>query len=254
MQSQLTCHDFQSGETKILTHILKHLRQRRFLTPFASILARSAPFTLEHPLITQLHTSLVLDGDYSASEELLHSISSAGLFSGYLRSCQPYAVWGRLHGVDANGDVPSNRGGHAMCIDPSSSTVYLLGGWDGHKSLADFWAYNIDDDKWTVLSHDTGKEKNGPGERSCHKMVFCEKTGCIYVLGRLGDPDDAKEGEGKRKPVAYCSEFYRYHTRELDAGKWDLLNFDTAVRFHLLSPSFCSLLTNIVRGRPSINI
>jgi hypothetical protein len=29
--------------------------------------------------------------------------------------------------------------------------------------------------------------------------------------------------------MPYCSEFFRYHTRGLDAGKWDLLSFDTAV-------------------------
>ena len=38
-----------------------------------------------------------------------------------------------------------------------------------------------------------------------------------------------------------CSEFYRYHTRGLDAGKWDLLTFDTAV-----SPSYTHMLYRLV--------
>jgi hypothetical protein len=48
----------------------------------------------------------------------------------------------------------------------------------------------------------------------------------------LGTTDGLKvaKGDGSGKPVPYCSEFFRYHTRGLDAGKWDLLNFDTAVR------------------------
>jgi hypothetical protein len=77
-------------------------------------------------------------------------------------------------------------------------------------------------------------------------MVFDAKTGCIYLLGRLGDKDGLKEaGEGNAEgsdgqqngeaagdgstATPYCSEFHRYHTRGLDAGKWDLLSFDTAV-------------------------
>jgi hypothetical protein len=73
-------------------------------------------------------------------------------------------------------------------------------------------------------------------------MVFDTKSGSIYLLGRLGDgdvmpvrPEDeealrrAGERAGSRGSTAFCSEFYRYHTRGLDAGKWDLLSFDTAV-------------------------
>jgi hypothetical protein len=132
----------------------------------------------------------------------------------------------------------------------------LLGGWDGQKSLDDFWIYDIKGDKWRVLSHSTSMEKNGPGPRSCHKIVFDTKTGCIYLLGRLSDADASKmrssdepstganttapsrlaqsivAGEGSAATTtAFCSEFYRYHTRGLDSGKWDFLTFDTAVCF-----------------------
>ena len=94
--------------------------------------------------------------------------------------------------------------------------------------------------------HSTSSEKNGPEPRSCHKMVFDAKTGCVYLLGRLGDKDglrEAVERDSERSealqdedaagdevtPSPYCSELHRYHTRGLDAGKWDLLSFDTAV-------------------------
>ncbi|CDO76971.1 hypothetical protein BN946_scf184281.g18 [Trametes cinnabarina] len=89
-------------------------------------------------------------------------------------------------------------------------------------------------------------------------MVFDSKTGSIYVLGRLSDGDliDAHEFPGDTRHLtqdsrisdafanaatrlsqhmageasgsAHGSDFYRYHTRGLDAGKWDLLAFDTA--------------------------
>lgn len=192
--------------------------------------------------MTSLHTTLVLQGNWDDAEALLAQASNAGLFQSYLQSCQPHAQWRRLHGLDADGDSPSKRGGHAMCIDPDNGHIYLFGGWDGYKSLDDFWVYDIPTERWRVISHSTALEKNGPIARSCHKMVFDTKSGCIYLLGRLGDgdmiparPEDeealrrAGERVGPRGSRSYCSEFYRYHARGLDAGKWDLLSFDTAV-------------------------
>jgi len=250
-------------ETAVLRHVLKHLRQRRLLTPYQTILSR-ADTQLEHPLVTQLHESLVLQGDWSRSEQLLDVLSSSGLFDSYLQSCQPHAMWTRLFGTDADGDVPPARGGHAMCIDPVNEMIYIFGGWNGEKSMDDFWVYSIKDDRWQVLSHSTSKEQNAPGARSCHKMVFDMKTGSIYLLGRLNDADGLRAptpsnartlagvpvgapglpqqqpqqqqpstttatSEETTPPTTFCSEFYRYHTRGVDSGKWDFLAFDTAV-------------------------
>jgi muskelin len=174
----------------------------------------------------------------------LHQLSEASLFETYLRSRQPYSSWKKLTGTNADGDVPSPRSGHAMCIDHQNGLVYLFGGWDGEKSLDDFWVYDTKEDRWRILSYRTGPERNAPGARSCHKMVFDHKTGSIYVLGRLSDEDTLKpSGETTRRTGAalepeddsICSEFYRYHTRGADRGKWDFLAFDTAVSRHVLT-------------------
>ena len=173
-------------------------------------------------------------------------------------------MWTRLRGTDADGDVPPARGGHAMCIDPINEMIYIFGGWDGEKSMDDFWVYSIKEDKWRVLSHSTSQEQNAPGARSCHKMVFDTKTGSIYLLGRLNDADglrapapsnsrtlagtsstgapsstplqqqqpsvtSSSTSEETKAPNPSFSEFYRYHTRGVDSGKWDFLAFDTAV-------------------------
>jgi hypothetical protein len=224
----------------VLRHVLKHLRQRRLLTPYQNILARSN-IQVEHPIVTALHTSLVLQGTWAESEALLSEASSAGLLDAYIQFCQPHSQWNRLHGVDADGDAPSKRGGHAMALDPDNGLIYLLGGWDGQKSLDDFWVYDVSAERWRVISHSTSIEKNGPIARSCHKMVYDTKSGCIYLLGRLGDGDILKPEDNQEllrragevtdgsKSTPYCSEFFRYHTRGLDVGKWDLLSFDTAV-------------------------
>ena len=250
------------------------MRQRRLLTPFDFILSRSF-MTLEHPLVTQLHTNVVLRGNWSQAEQLLDKFSSTGLFGPYLQSCQPYATFKPLRGTDADGDIPCPRGGHAMCIDPGNDHIYLHGGFDGEKCLDDFWVYDVKKDKWKVLSLGTAQEQNAPGPRSYHKMVFDTKTNSIYLLGRLTDSDQLRPNANppggsvsnagpsattpiqpmrwqhrqfahvsvvpltppvppahvrtNESPGNYCSEFYRYHTRGVDGGKWDFLSFDTAV-------------------------
>ena len=36
--------------------------------------------------------------------------------------------------------------------------LYLFGGWDGSKSLADLWRYHINSAQWQQLSSDTSME------------------------------------------------------------------------------------------------
>jgi hypothetical protein len=217
---------------------MKHLRQRRLLTPIEFIQFK-CNIQLEHPLIASLHKSLVLKGDFSSAEETLQPCLEQGLFDSYIKSSQPQAMWTRLHVSDADGDAPTKRGGHAMCIDGDSGLIYLHGGWDGKNSLDDFWVYDIAKEKWRILSPHTGHDKNGPGPRACHKMMFDRKMGSIYILGKLADEEGhriAPEGSSTdlNPPTSvdsqFCSEFYRYRTRGLDAGNWELLTFDTAVR------------------------
>ena len=61
--------------------------------------------------------------------------------------------------------------------------LYLFGGWDGNRDLADFWAYDIASSKWRLLSLDTEAD-GGPTPRSCHKMIFDANSRQIFILGR----------------------------------------------------------------------
>lgn len=54
--------------------------------------------------------------------------------------------------------TPCMRGGHQMCLDPQTETIYLFGGWDGRKDLADFWTFHIPSRTWTLLCENTGAE------------------------------------------------------------------------------------------------
>ncbi|KAI0030784.1 Muskelin N-terminus-domain-containing protein [Vararia minispora EC-137] len=226
-------------ETAALRHILKHLRARRLLSPYRSLLAMS-DVQIEHPLVTRLYESLVSDGDWAEAEKVIHIAAEAGLFDTFLQASQTRAVWKRLSGADADGDYPSRRGGHAMCIDEDTGVIYLFGGWDGQNSLDDFWVYTIADDRWQRISEHAAANNGGPGPRSCHRMAFDSKTGYIYLLGRLSDSDGDSEdvadpsGEHTRQSSSdtanqeYPAEFYRYHTQGSIAGSWELLSGDTA--------------------------
>ena len=228
--------------------------------------------TLEHPLITALHDAFVLHGDWPRAEQLLRDCTAAGLFRTYRHACTAQMRWERIRALDADGDVPRERGGHATCFDPEARIIYLFGGWDGKHSLDDFWAYDGNTDAWRLLSPATSREHNGPTPRACHKMVFNPTDGSIYVLGRLGDgdvvepqparggggasgnvgaaPSEAEAAGNRAAPLAstaapfdsawptQCSEFYRYQTRGPDAGKWERLASDHPVgALRLLSVS-----------------
>jgi hypothetical protein len=222
-----------------LRHILKHLRSRRFMTTFKA-LAASADVQLEHPLVTRLYNSIVSEGDWAEAERVLQLSADAGLLDTFLREAPAQATWTRLCGTDADGDTPRQRGGHAMCIDEAAGRIYLYGGWDGERSLDDFWVYAIAEGQWHVVPRH--EDAVWPGRRSCHKMVFDAGTGCIFLLGCLGVSDDelrendpsrarntgATDG-GEQRAQARRADFYAYHTRGDDAGTWELLSANTEV-------------------------
>ncbi|KAH9176271.1 Muskelin N-terminus-domain-containing protein [Lactarius sanguifluus] len=221
-------------EAMALRHILKHLRSRRLMVPFKALTA-SAGVQLEHPLVTRLYDSIVSDGDWAEAERVLQLTADAGLFDAFAHEAPAHATWTRLCGPSADGDTPRQRGGHAMCIDEDAGRIYLYGGWDGERSLDDFWVYVIADGQWHVVPQDEGAV--WPGRRSCHKMAFDAKTGYIYMLGSLGVSDDElRENEAMRtlgpaaaepRAPAERADFYAYHTRGDDAGTWELLSADT---------------------------
>ncbi|KAG9079477.1 Muskelin 1, intracellular mediator containing kelch motif, partial [Ceratobasidium sp. 370] len=186
--------------------ILKHLRQNNFLAAHSALLAQTH-IRPEHPRVTELHDALVLNGDVAKAEELVERmVREDKLFDHCARVSPPACAWKR---VTPDGPVPPGRGGHQLCIDVDNRTIYLFGGWDGSKNLADFWSYSVVDGRWTMLSEDTCAD-GGPSARSCHNMVFCSTNGNIYVLAQiLYDLKDCQTGlTFIRVPDTECNSKY----------------------------------------------
>ncbi|KAL7749767.1 hypothetical protein RI367_004643 [Sorochytrium milnesiophthora] len=198
----------QWREVEAIRLCLKHFRQRNYLTTFAH-LSEATQLRLEDPLLTQLHQSLVMNGDFDAAEQILAEFAEQGMFSEYIENAPFRPVWRRIHAFDEHGQNPCMRGGHQLCIDTQGRRIYLFGGWDGMQDLADLWMYEIDRNMWTCLSPDT-RSHGGPSPRSCHKMVFDDQSKIIYCLGRYVDQDS-------RQSEAMDSDFWQYDTT---SRKW----------------------------------
>lgn len=157
----MTSHTAQAKEKKTLSLTLKHLRQQGLYDEFNVLRQRLAtpPMNLhfEHPLATELHSSLVMQGDYDKAEACLDEATAQGLLDHVLCLTQPQFRWQCLDpgpaepdnpSADLDGCVPGERSGHQMVFVPSHddkpAALYLYGGYDGDCELGDFWRYDID--------------------------------------------------------------------------------------------------------------
>ncbi|XP_046661321.1 muskelin isoform X2 [Homalodisca vitripennis] len=192
---------------------LKHFRQMNYNDAF-EVLQRETNVELEDPMLSQLHRLLVEDGDYEAAEAFMEKALVDGLLDTYISQQEYRAVWRTL---SSERPQPGMRGGHQMCMDPNTETIYLLGGWDGNQDLSDLWTYQVSRREWTLISRDT-ELQGGPSARSCHKMCLDPERRQIFTLGRYLDTQF-------RSPSNLRSDFYMY---DIDTNRWTQITEDTA--------------------------
>eukprot|EP00051_Salpingoeca_urceolata_P006576 m.86923 g.86923 ORF g.86923 m.86923 type:complete len:836 (+) comp14891_c0_seq3:166-2673(+) len=207
-------------EREAIRLCLKHFRQRNLLKCFED-LQQSTGVELEAPCLTELYKTIVLEGDYQKAEELITTSTEGDVLAEYISTLPYRPCWKLLAPVDKDAATPSGaapgmRGGHQMCFDSETGLLYLLGGWDGKRDLADFWQYSIHDNQWTLLSADT-VTCGGPGARSCHKMAINPRTKQIFVSGQFVD-------HASRQDVLLHGDLYCYH---IESRQWELLSDNT---------------------------
>jgi len=202
-------------ENEVIRLCLKHFRQRCYLDTFNS-LQQLTNIKLEDQLLTNLHTNLVFNGDFDTTEEILYRASERNLFNDYIKDCQCKPLWRRIYATDKNGNSPYMRGGHQMCIDSELGKIYMFGGWDGSKNLADFWEFDENLEEWTCISSDTSKD-GGPSPRSCHKIAYDSINKQIYILGYFIETPEASANME--------SDFWKY---DIPSRRWIKLSSNTA--------------------------
>jgi len=273
VQSSLAWHD-QHRQKEAIRLCLKHFRQHNYTNAF-EYLQTKTKIQLEDPMLTELHRTLVRDGDCEKSEDIVTKAVERGLFDKWMDNQLPIPKWTPLilpddilteelspasptptddegNGVrnnnndnpleDMTSDDPDDsnksstnstpstsivphlpthpgcRGGHQMVIDSACQVLYLFGGWDGTRDLADFWAFDIPTSKWRLLSTNTSQD-GGPSPRSCHKMVLDHKTRQIFILGRYLERGLRDRAQNIK------SDFYKY---DIDKNQWSLITDDTS--------------------------
>uniref|UniRef100_A0A2R5LHF5 Putative muskelin n=2 Tax=Ornithodoros turicata TaxID=34597 RepID=A0A2R5LHF5_9ACAR len=205
-------------EKEAIRLCLKHFRQHNYSEAFESLQKRTK-VQLEDALLTRLHELMVQQGDFVACEQLLEAAANEGVFNQYLKNEEYKPKWTLILSVDKpdGKNRPGMRGGHQMCIDIQTETLYLFGGWDGMQDLADLWSFQTSTGLWTCLSRDTEAE-GGPSARSCHKMCLDQDRKKIFTLGRYLD-------SAARTTECLKSDFYVY---DIETNKWTLITDDTA--------------------------
>jgi len=200
---------------------LKHFRQRNYTEAFQA-LSQKTNITLDHPDVTHLHDLLVINGDFIGCEKLITKASNEGLFDQFISQQDYRPEWTPIEPVStkktgSSETRPGMRGGHQMCIDILTETIYMFGGWDGTHDLSDLWSYHLPSQTWTCIARDT--EKNGgPSARSCHKMCLDYERKQIFTLGRYLDT-------AMRTPDRLKCDFYMY---DIESQQWTFITEDTA--------------------------
>ncbi|KAJ6597980.1 Muskelin, partial [Pseudolycoriella hygida] len=215
-------------EKEVVRLCLKHFRQQGYHSAFKA-LQKQTNVTLESRLMSELHETLVENGNFAKTEEYVEQFASDGLID---CTKQPYkATWSVQDQLRNPGMKPGMRGGHQLVLDSNENRIYLFGGWDGFCDLSDLWYYDIKLNQWTLI-HERAELNNGPCPRSCHKMIFDPVKSQIFTLGRYVD-------NVTRTNFNITSDFYLYNVR---TNSWLLITKDTSQvggPFPLLDHQMC---------------
>ncbi|XP_018909905.1 muskelin [Bemisia tabaci] len=211
-QSMDWFHTYQ--EQELIRLCMKHFRKMNYTRALEALYSETK-VKLEHPALSNLYDILVNQGDYDSAQTFIADAATKGLFKRYISEQEYRAIWRPMQ--CAGGRRPGMRGGHQMCIDVVSETIYLIGGYDGNHDLSDLWSYHIPSNQWTLISSDTESD-GGPSARSCHKICFDPERRQIFTLGRYLDIQF-------RTPENLKSDFYVY---DIESNSWTLISDDTA--------------------------
>ena len=118
-----------------------------------------------------------------------------------------------------------------MCIDVDKQLLFLFGGWDGEKDLADFWLFNIRDNQWYCISEDTKAEVR----QHAHNIILKNNDGEIFI---------------DLPPNHWASEFSRRSLFLIDENLFLTEQIRAPEQLHQ-HEAFCCLLLTLNRSSPT---
>jgi hypothetical protein len=74
---------------------LKHFRQKNMMDVY-QLLKNKSGVELEHPLITKLHQSLVIQADFEKTEEIIKDAENRNIFNSYVKDAIYTTNWQKL--------------------------------------------------------------------------------------------------------------------------------------------------------------
>ncbi|KAI4496372.1 hypothetical protein M0804_000182 [Polistes exclamans] len=128
---------------------------------------------------------------------------------------------------------PSARSCHKMILDPERRQIFLLGRYldtqyrTPENLKSDFYVYDIESNKWTQISEDTGVD-GGPQLIFDHQMSIDTEKRIIYVFGgRILVSSNTSENHAMlaNSTEQIFSGLYSYH---VPTGTWNRLACDIA--------------------------
>ncbi|KAI8326736.1 Muskelin N-terminus-domain-containing protein, partial [Choanephora cucurbitarum] len=231
-----TFNNYKEMETFRLC--LKYFRQKNMMDVY-SLLQKKVNMDLEHPLISNLHDAIVIQGDFKQAETiLLKQINNRLLV--IMLDMLPIHLFGKpVTALNNDGDAPSPRDGHqtcgpsarschSICFDPTRKSIYVLGKYIKAKPLsissladrpfygyeADFYQYFIELDRWIKISENTMMD-GGPALLCDHQTCIDPTTKTLYVIGgHVVTPDTM---------TPPYSAFYAF---DMDECHWRVLKYD----------------------------
>ena len=87
-------------EKETIRLCLKHLRQRNYIDTFNSLQARTN-ILLEDPLLTDLHSHIVVEANFDKAEEIMEMAAEKDFFNEYIRRCSYRPAWRKIEASNA---------------------------------------------------------------------------------------------------------------------------------------------------------
>jgi hypothetical protein len=170
---------------------------------------------IEHPLLTQLYTSL-LNGEYSKAIEIIKNCQVKGLLDYYIKTLPYQIIWKKLNLLDdlvdkyiedLNYEIKlikkTNR--TTMEIDSENFISIIQTNYNNEESVSldnmsltfldDLGSPNLDDNLGysTIGLNNDNLIMNYPPSRGGHCMALDEDNGIVYLLGGWTGRDDLND-------------------------------------------------------------